>query len=726
MRKAASFVPPHLVASLASGGPRSLPHRESFPAALLFSDIAGFTALTERLQDRGRAGAEEIAMVVDRAFLPAIRAIAAGGGSIVSFGGDALFSLFPGAGAAARALDAAESIRLAFRRAVAARGIEPVRLGISQAVHFGRVEGWHLGSASRRHYLIAGSPVAMLARLAGRSSAGKIVVSRAARRAARRETIARRPGPVAAPSRSLACYLPRSLFPLPPGFSGAFREASILFLETRPAPLSRTSAYVEVLLETLDRFGGALLKSDISASGVKWIGAFGIPAAHEDDPARAAWAALEVLRRLPDGMAVRGGLHAGTVANVLVGTRTRRSFDVMGDVVNTAARALGKAAWGEVLATESVCDRLQGIETADRGAHAVKGKAQPLALRALVAARPVPKALRASVPLVGRAAELRRLVVRLEDARSGRGSVVALTGHAGIGKSRLAHEAAVAARSMGFDVHEAAVPAFGHEPYAAIASLLRRAVGGHDGSDARETARLLASTCRQLRVPPADRHRLGAILGIPAGGPDREPLKGEDARLAAMSAIRSFLGALARRCPRLLVIDDAHGADSATRAAMSSLSRAAHETRYVLLLLSRSGDGLPPDAEILELRDLERAHTEALAGALLGDASDDDLAFVRDRAGGNPLFVEELARVVRDARGGAASGIGGQRVPEPDGFSRSVEALIASRLDRLPLVARRCLQVAAVVGRAFLWTSSQRSRGSPVQGAPATSSSRRG
>ncbi len=76
MSSLAPFFPPHLVASLAKRGtPAQLPHVDRLPAALLFSDISGFTALNEKLQTRGREGAEEVADVINAAFRPAIRAI---------------------------------------------------------------------------------------------------------------------------------------------------------------------------------------------------------------------------------------------------------------------------------------------------------------------------------------------------------------------------------------------------------------------------------------------------------------------------------------------------------------------------------------------------------------------------------------------------------------------------------------------------------------------------
>ena len=136
MPSLSAFLPPHLLRSLAkrkrSPAP---PHVERFPAALLVSDISGFTALTEKLQKKGREGAEEIANLVNVAFRPGIRAIERQGGSIVSFGGDAIFAVFPGASPVRRAVAAAERVRESIQRE------GKVTLELAQAIHCGEVSG---------------------------------------------------------------------------------------------------------------------------------------------------------------------------------------------------------------------------------------------------------------------------------------------------------------------------------------------------------------------------------------------------------------------------------------------------------------------------------------------------------------------------------------------------------------------------------------------------------
>ncbi len=236
MPSATPYLPPHLVQRLRAGSPERFPHLERFEAALLFSDISGFTALTERLQTGGRRGAEEIAAVINRVFRPAIRSIERFNGSIACFGGDALFVVFPGASAVERAMGAAEAVR----ESVSLKGklrhsSGRIALNVSQAVHFGMVRGLHLRAGTRRHYLVVGPPVSAVARLQGKAAVGEIRVSAIARR----HLAAEEPlGSIERPSRpapwgDVGAYLDPRLFRSLSEFRGQFRTTAVLFLESK-------------------------------------------------------------------------------------------------------------------------------------------------------------------------------------------------------------------------------------------------------------------------------------------------------------------------------------------------------------------------------------------------------------------------------------------------------------------------------------------------------------
>ncbi len=686
--------------------PSSYPAADRFPAGLLFCDISGFTVLTERLQGAGREGAEEVWDVINRAFLPVIEAIHSQGGSIISFGGDAVFAVFPDPGGSVRARLAAERIREQFERQPSfPTSVGPITLGISQAVHHGIVHGLHLGRAEQAHYHATGPSVTALARLEGKADRGEVAVSVAVRARVRGMPSALEPRgddlssdlPGAA---VLGAYLPPRLRALAGNLEGGYRRLTCLFLETRGWSMRLLQAFYLRLTGLLDDVDGLLLKSDLSGKGAKWIAVFGFPVAHEDDPNRAAQVAAGLLKGLPAQFRFRGGIHEGVVVNIEVGNARRRSLDIMGDAVNTTARAMSCAHWGQVMMTDSLVARLHGAETELQGSFRVKGKAKPLRLYSLLGRSRSCRRLRVDAPIVGRAEDLAGLVRRLPEARDGLGRILTIQGEAGIGKSRLKEELASRARALGFTVAEGAAQSFGDPAYGAIGRLIQSCLPDGAGSEFER----VWQEGRRLGLSEIDCHHLGAILGHRQPGSPLDQLEPKAIRLNSLLAIRYFLLALARERPHLYVIEDLHWADEATRDAVRHLAAAIGEYPAVLLILSRPGCELPRSHEACVLSELSQKAIGSMLQALLGEGVSDPLRdLVAGRSGGNPLYVEELVRHLRES--GLLREQEGRltldREPGREELPPTIEALIAARLDRLAPDARRVTRVAAILGREF-------------------------
>ena len=707
MPSLSAFLPPHLTARLARRERLPpAPRVDTLAAALLLSDVAGFTALTERLEAAGRVGAEEIGALIDRAFRPAIRALARHGGSIVSFGGDALFTIFSGPAAVRRSVMAARDVKSAIGRLGRLEtSAGPVTLAISQAIHHGTIRGAHLDHQGRRLYVVLGAPLATLARLEIEARGGEISISRAARRRMAVEPAPRRAGAATLPleRRLAAAYLAPQLHDLLGRFPGAYRRATVLFVETRGRAIGPLNRFYGTLTEVLDARGGMLLKTDLSPSGTKWLCLFGIPIAREGDADRAARAALELMERRGARARLRAALHAGTLVNIEVGTRTRRSFDVMGDVVNTAARALSLGDWGEVVVTDAMRRQLSEVTTSARGTHRVKGKSRPLRLHALRAATAPRRDARLSVPMVGRDAELARIVRALRRARRGSGTVIGVRADAGLGKSRLKYEAAREARRLGLEVHEGRAASFGDLSYGAVASLVKDALGLTSTPVRKQILERVAAAATELGLSSIDRNHLAAILGVRHPGSAIDQLDAASARLNNALAVRSLARALCRKRPRMLVLEDMHWVDGASMEVVAALVRGAHEAPLLMLLLYRPGFEPPPEVQEILLQDLPPAAVVELLGAHLGGVDEKVGALVREKAGGNPFYVEEVVRHLLESGAiePSTNGFDIAREIRPDDLPGGVETLIAARLDRLSSRARAVAQHASVIGRSF-------------------------
>ena len=202
--------------------------------------------------------------------------------------------------------------------------------------------------------------------------------------------------------------------------------------------------------EAADRYEICILGSDIAADGGKLLFSAGAPRAIGDDEERM----LLTIRHIIDAgtrLPVRAGVTRGYVFTGEVGPPYRRTYAVMGDVVNLAARLAAKAPWREVYTIEAVLQRAH-----DRFARTavppfmVKGKSRPIeafsvggALRSAPASGPA-----VQLPLVGRDAELSTIVEAIERAAAGAGAFIELSGENGTGKSRLLSEARDRAGAM--------------------------------------------------------------------------------------------------------------------------------------------------------------------------------------------------------------------------------------------------------------------------------------
>lgn len=419
---------------------------------------------------------------------------------------------------------------------------------------------------------------------------------------------------------------------------------------------------------------------------------FGAPIAHGNDAERAVRAALAMharVGRLGDELSLTLrlsiGIAAGQVMASGLGSAHHREYTVIGSSVNLAARLQGRAEAGETLIDDSVHRTVEVVVDAEPiEGLALKGIDAPVRawrVRALRAARTAQR------PMVGRESERQLLRQTLERcAATRRGAVIALRGEAGIGKSRLAAEAEAMAGELDLAVHRTHYLDFvgaGGGVHAILPEIID--AGWRDSARAAEP-RLHAALCDVLGEPiPADFAR------------QYEHLDNATRTAARREAVASAVTDASRRLGRLVVIEDLHWSPSDEVALLSGLVGATLASAIVVLATTRPdepGGGESawriasrdaPAVEI-ELAPLPADHAHELAAMLGADPSLARTAV--DRAGGNPLFVEELV---------AAAGERGRG----DALPGTVQSVILARLDRLPGRDRHALQVASALGSRF-------------------------
>ena len=363
---------------------------------------------------------------------------------------------------------------------------------------------------------------------------------------------------------------------------------------------------------------------------------------------------------------------------------------------------------GGVLLSESTARLVEHTVTlAEPELKRIKGADEPVPTRRLVAISPRDGLVdRAEASLVGRGWEMAALDAMVERTIGGRGGVVNVVGPPGIGKSRIAREAAALAADREVEVFWAFCESHAQDiPFYAVTRLLRAAGGVADLDDATARARLRADL--PADADPQDLLLLDDLLGV--ADPDMAlPQIDRDARRRRLTALINTAW-LARTAPALFIIEDAHWIDAASESMLADfLSVIARTPSMVLITARPEYEGALTrvrGAQSIALAPLGDSDTAVLLGELLGsDPSVGGLtAIISERAAGNAFFAEEMVREL--VQRGVLAGERSDYVCRVDVAELSVpptvQAAIEARIDRLSTPAKRTLNAASVIGARF-------------------------
>ena len=775
----------HLSAYLPQDRLRALARGETLPdrtcGTVLFADISGFTPLTERLTQilGARRGVEELTTHLNRAYDALIGVLERYGGSIIGFAGDAItcwFDLIPYAPVREDGWGTESAFRssaCAFALQAAMRAFPDLALKVS------------LATGPVRRFVVGAPQIQLLDTLAGatleRMAAGELLADKG-------EVLADGPTVAAlgdaasilewrtAPGTherfavvsSLASFhqsrgadhepqdtdresqiIDEQLRPwlLPAIYEreqagmGAFltelRSAVVLFLRFEgidydgdDAAGARLDEFVRRVQESVTRHGGTLLNLTIGDKGSYSYSAFGAPVAHENDARRALNAALELralAAELPFISGVQIGLSCGVMRTGAYGGATRRTYGILGDEVNLAARLMQAAAPGQII----VSGRVQYAAAGDFAfesipALQVKGKAQPVMvfLLSTVARRKNYRLLDPvyALPMVGRQAELALIAEKMDLAVQGQGQVVAITAEAGMGKSRLAAEIIHLAQRRGFTGYGGACQSDGvNTAYLVWRAILRGFFDVDADAPAEQQAKCLATALesfapQRLAVLPLVAGAIGLVL------PDNDftrNLEPKDRKAALEAALVDCVRGAAEvvrlgRSALLFVLEDLHWLDALSHDLLEEVVRASANLPVLILLAYRPSETerlAAPRLEKLdyftriELQNLTLAEAALAISAKLaqlfpqrgGDLPEATTRRLMERAQGNPFYLEELLNYLRD-RGIDPRHAGAMESLElPD----SLHTLVLSRLDQLNEHEKITLKVASIIGRLF-------------------------
>ncbi len=735
-----TYVPPHAQRRLeALTATPETAEETVVDGAALVADIAGWTALTERLDTMHAEGADELSTVLQGIFGSLESLVTAYGGEIVHVAGDGLLAIWP----VERALDLPDATRravacgLRIQLDVAGEELfDGYRLRLRAGVGAGSLWLPLVGGPHRWFAPVGGDPLRQISAALDVARPGDVIASPevVAIAGAGLTGPASTKGMVkvenvdaleAPPARRHPAPKPEMLEQFVPeivaararaGMTGHFaelRRATSVFVKVpdleaaAKGALSRLQRVTSLFHAAVRQFDGAVSVTLLDEAGLTMAGTWGgAQHAHEDDAARALRAAMQFAAELGDpGVGV--GVATGQTFIGDVGSRDVRRFTLLGKPANLAARLAGSDSPAQIRCdAETMTAARHAIAFEEQAAVFFKGITE--ATRAFRPVAPLEAAHGEDSSMVGRLDERRVLDGLLQDLIAGGGATVLVEGDAGIGKSTLVRD--LVDRSESLPIRRLVLRGLSldrstpYHPWRAVFQIL----AGSTEID---------HTLRG-HLDPADleyRGLVAEVLPVPGEVPPQVlSMLPQDRAALTRRVLSRLFASLVGNAPLLLVMEDAHWYDTATWALAEEVIDRCPNT---LAVLATRGPGASPEPAEIRLRDraialrlqpLTEDETVALACRRLDVASiPRELGeLIHQRTEGNPLFTDSLIRSFQDA--GVIEIIGATRDVNVDhaaleliGLPSNVTAVLASRIDRLPLAHQTTLKAASVIGRYF-------------------------
>ena len=480
---------------------------------------------------------------------------------------------------------------------------------------------------------------------------------------------------------------------------------------------------LKLMMDAVHRYEGYVAQS--TGDGI--FALFGAPVAHEDHPQRALHAARrmqEDLKRYADKLRERGqpplsvrvGVNSGEVVVRSIQTgHVHTEYSPIGHSISLAARLQTLAAPGSVVIGESVQRFVEGyFQLKALGASRIKGVSEPVNVYEVTGLGSLRTRLQRSAgrgltKFVGREREMEALKHAAEQAKGGRGQIVAAMAEPGVGKSRLFFEFKATSQSGSMVLETFSVSHGKASAYLSVIDLLHSYFEITADDDSRRRRQKILGKLLELDRALEDTvPYLYALLGIVEGD---DPIAQMDAQIRKRrthEAIKRILLRESLNQPLMAIFEDLHWIDGETQAFLNLLADSIGTAKILLLVNYRPEYTHQWNSKTyytqLRLDPLAQDSADEMLTALLGSGV--EVAplkrLIIERTEGNPFFMEEMVLVLFDegalVRNGAVKltrSLNQLKIPP------TVQAILAARIDRLPADEKDLLQTLAVIGREF-------------------------
>jgi class 3 adenylate cyclase len=477
----------------------------------------------------------------------------------------------------------------------------------------------------------------------------------------------------------------------------------------------------KILMDEIHRYEGTI--NQFTGDGVMAL--FGAPLAHEDHAQRACTVALSIQKAMGGysekikkktgiEFRMRIGLNSGPVIVASIGDDLRMDYTAVGDTTNLAARIQQNANPGEVWVSQETRNIIRDyFQDKPAGEIQLKGKSKPHPAYSVIAERPGVRTrfeavlMRGISEFVGRGPEMEALQAAFKKAKNCDAQIVDVVGEAGVGKSRLVYEfretlGNEATFLTGICIH------YGRNiNFLPVIDVVKGALGIAEGMTEEDVSRQIEEKATNGLVSMIPFYQ--NLLSLQVDDPIWDLLDAEGRKFGTFEAVKDLLFTISEEKPLVLFLDDVHWMDKISEELLTYFSRSFVKSP-ILMIATYRPEGAPTWAQgahyqRLGLETLSSNSSIRLMRNILGGvALETDLEKkLTERASGNPFFVEETIRELLDRGDLVRKGdtyISAKPMDKLE-VPRTIQGVLAARMDRLSEDLKKTIQVASVIGRDF-------------------------
>lgn len=710
--------------------------------SLVFADVSGFTAISEKLAGMGRIGGEKLTEIINRCFNPLLDIVFAREGDIIKFGGDAFLALFQGDDRSKRAFEcSADLIRWISENNRIETPIGDFNLGIHTGINDGKIFSFIVGT-TRKDHLFCGETVEKTYAAADMADLGEVVLTPGSAenlkginfdkigdafykyRDMANNKIEKKPKPylrnpeINLSDRILESFIDKRLkerlYYNKGRIDGEHRIITILFIgidslrrnleKDVDGYLRKIRDYFDVLNGIITKNGGYLARIDSSPTSEKILVFFGAPKCFGGDAQNCLRAILEiesVLEHLNSDFAYplkhRYGVNTGLCFVGDVGGETRREYTAMGDAINLAARLMSGAEYGEiVVGQETEKSSRDDFKFKDRAEIRVKGKNKPVKTYLLAGEK---ERFQSDAVMIGREPELKRVENYVVNVAKNNRSTMLITGEPGAGKSLLCSKLKVLAQKKAISCYEGACYRQSEKTsYGPIKSILLAILRLGPKSSQKERRTALQKRLKELGELEWESLIAPLLDYFPPIPLYLKNLAEETKKNKIESIICGLICGTAEKANAVIIIEDIQWIDNASFKIIQLLLKSNNVPG--LLFVGRSGDiteelkNSGPLDEI-ELGALSPESSRELFLTVLKDKRPNDsiITDVIEKSAGNPFYLEEMAKAYIE--------LGEARFDSAENIPSGIESVITARIDNLGEMEKKTVRTASIIGRVF-------------------------